>query len=190
MGFREKGQFTRLCPVGYVCTDGTGLGQAYRQVQRERAPQGVNCCIVAAGAHRQLPPLCKTHISILRVTSCTFLLVYISRPLTYVSSTRVHLYSFAHSCLRAFFAASRSMRSLGNVDLDIMTCSVENQVFLYSQAFRGVMSFCFRNSFPSKSCFFPHYSVSGGLPHCLPACPRCGLSLGIPRYGLGNSNVQ
>lgn len=27
-----EGQFTQLCPVGFVCTDGTGLGQAYRQV--------------------------------------------------------------------------------------------------------------------------------------------------------------
>lgn len=27
-----EGQFTQLCPVGYVCTDATGLGQAYRQV--------------------------------------------------------------------------------------------------------------------------------------------------------------
>lgn len=28
-----EGQFTQLCPVGFVCTDATGLGQAYRQVQ-------------------------------------------------------------------------------------------------------------------------------------------------------------
>lgn len=28
-----EGQFTQLCPVGFVCTDGTGLGQAYRQVK-------------------------------------------------------------------------------------------------------------------------------------------------------------
>lgn len=27
-----EGQFTQLCPVGFVCTDATGLGQAYRQV--------------------------------------------------------------------------------------------------------------------------------------------------------------
>lgn len=28
-----EGQFTQLCPVGFVCTDATGLGQAYRQVK-------------------------------------------------------------------------------------------------------------------------------------------------------------
>ena len=52
-----EGQFTQLCPVGFVCTDATGLGQAYRQVTYhgnilvETAVFSVVACLSRLDAH-------------------------------------------------------------------------------------------------------------------------------------------